>query len=130
MTTRDAIPMSQWPSDHEYVLPVPKGPDTVTLTIDGHEVQAQRGELLIRVAQEHGTYIPRFCWHERMKPVGMCRMCLVEIEGVRGFPPACTTPVADGMKVRTESAKLTGLRRNVMELYISDHPLECVTCHH
>ena len=62
-------------------------------------VEAQPGELLIKVAQEHGTYIPRFCWHERMKPVGMCRMCLVEVEGVRGLPISCATPVADGMVV-------------------------------
>ena len=70
-----------------------------TVTVDGMTVEAAKGELLIKAAQEHGTYIPRFCWHERMKPVGMCRMCLVEVEGVRGFPPACTTPVAEGMVV-------------------------------
>ena len=72
------------------------GVDLVSITVDGKTVQVPKGELLIKAAQEHGTYIPRFCWHERMKPVGMCRMCLVEIEGVRGLPPACTTPVADG----------------------------------
>ena len=74
--------------------------DGVTVTIDGKTVEAKPGELLIKVAQEHGIYIPRFCWHERMKPVGMCRMCLVEVDGVRGFPPACTTPVTDGMVVQ------------------------------
>ena len=63
----------------------------------------KKGELLIKAAQENGVYIPRFCWHERMKPVGMCRMCLVEVEGVRGFPPACTTPVAEGMVCNTQS---------------------------
>src|SRR6478752_2174827 len=78
----DAVPMSQWPSEQRYVIPVAPGPDLVTVTIDGKEVQAPRGELLIKVAQEHGNYIPRFCWHERMKPVGMCRMCLVEVDGV------------------------------------------------
>ena len=66
-------------------------------------MQAPRGELLIKVAQEHGTYIPRFCWHERMKPVGMCRMCLVEVEGMRGLQISCATPVADGMVVNTQS---------------------------
>ena len=70
----------------------------------------QPGELLIKAAQEHGIYIPRFCWHERMKPVGMCRMCLVEVDGVRGFPPACTTPVADGMVVHTPERR--GARRS------------------
>ena len=64
--TTNAIPMSQWPSDHRYVIPVAPGPDIVTITIDGKEVQAPRGELLIKVAQQHGSYIPRFCWHERM----------------------------------------------------------------
>ena len=77
--------------------------EKVTITVDGTAVEVPKGELLIKAAQEHGTYIPRFCWHERMKPVGMCRMCLVEIEGVRGLPPACTTPVADGMVVTTQS---------------------------
>ena len=101
--TTNAIPMSQWPSDHRYVLPVAPGPDVVTITIDGKEVQAPRGELLIKVAQQHGSYIPRFCWHERMKPVGMCRMCLVEVEGMRGLQISCATPIADGMTVRTQS---------------------------
>ena len=107
--TTDAVPMSQWPSDQRFVIPVAPGPDLVTVTIDGKEVQAARGELLIKVAQEHGSYIPRFCWHERMKPVGMCRMCLVQVEGVRGFPPACTTPVTDGMVVTTSSPGATGI---------------------
>jgi len=78
-------------------------PGRVKVTIDGVEVEADAGELVIKVAQDHGVYIPRFCWHERMKPVGMCRMCLVEVEGVRGFPPACTTPVAEGMVCNTQS---------------------------
>jgi len=93
--------MSQWPSEHCYTIPVPPGDDTVTVTIDGKPVQAPRGELLIRVAQDYGTYIPRFCWHERMKPVGMCRMCLVEVEGMRGLQISCATPVTDGMVVHT-----------------------------
>ena len=76
---------------------------TVTVTVDGVTFEAPKGEVLIKAAQEHGVYIPRFCWHERMKPVGMCRMCLVEVEGVRGFPPACTTPVAEGMVCNTQS---------------------------
>ena len=74
---------------------------TVTVTVDGVSFEARPGELVIKAAQEHGIYIPRFCWHERMKPVGMCRMCLVEVEGGRGYPPACTTPVAEGMVVHT-----------------------------
>ena len=102
------VPMSQWPSDHAYVIPVAPGEDVVTITIDGNEVQAPRGELLIRVAQQHGSYIPRFCWHERMKPVGMCRMCLVEIDGMRGMQISCATPVTEGMVVTTQSPAVKG----------------------
>ena len=101
---------------------------TVSVTIDGRTVQVPKGELLIKSAQEHGTYIPRFCWHERMKPVGMCRMCLVQIDGVRGFPPACTTPVADGMVVTTVSDDVRKIQDGVLELLLVNHPLDCPVC--
>ena len=91
-------------------------------------MQVPKGELLIKAAQEHGTYIPRFCWHERMKPVGMCRMCLVEIEGVRGLPPACTTPVADGMVVNTVSDTVKDAQDGILELLLINHPLDCPVC--
>ncbi len=120
--------MSQWPSDYEYVIPVAPGPDMVTVTIDGNEVQAPRGELLIKVAQEHGTYIPRFCWHERMKPVGMCRMCLVEVEGMRGLQISCATPVADGMVVHTQSDAVKKAQDGVLEFLLINHPLDCPVC--
>ena len=102
--------------------------ETVNITVDGKTVEVVKGELLIKAAQEHGTYIPRFCWHERMKPVGMCRMCLVEIEGVRGFPPACTTPVADGMVVNTLSDDVKNIQDGVLELLLVNHPLDCPVC--
>jgi len=124
----DAVRMSQWPSDQEYVIPVAPGPDVVTVTIDGKEVQVPRGELLIKVAQEHGTYIPRFCWHERMKPVGMCRMCLVEIEGMRGLQISCATPVTDGMVVHTQSPGVKTAQDGVLELLLINHPLDCPVC--
>ena len=124
----DRIPMSQWPSEHGYVIPVAPGPDVVTLTIDGKEVQAPRGELLIKVAQEHGNYIPRFCWHERMKPVGMCRMCLVEVEGMRGLQISCATPVADGMVVNTQKPNVKSAQDGVLELLLINHPLDCPVC--
>ena len=120
--------MSQWPSDHRYVIPVAPGPDVVTVTIDGKEVQAPRGELLIKVAQEHGTYIPRFCWHERMKPVGMCRMCLVEVEGMRGLQISCATPVTDGMVVNTQSPNVKAAQDGVLEFLLINHPLDCPVC--
>ena len=102
--------------------------ETVSITIDGRRVQVPKGEVVIKAAQEHGTYIPRFCWHERMKPVGMCRMCLVEIEGVRGFPPACTTPVAEGMVVNTLSDDVKNIQDGVLELLLVNHPLDCPVC--
>ena len=124
----DAVRMSQWPSDQRYVIPVAPGPDLVTVTIDGKEVQAPRGELLIKVAQEHGTYIPRFCWHERMKPVGMCRMCLVEVEGMRGMQISCATPVSDGMVVNTQSPNVKAVQDGVLEFLLINHPLDCPVC--
>jgi len=124
----DQVPMSQWPSDQKYVIPVAPGPDVVTVTIDGKEVQVPRGELLIKVAQEHGTYIPHFCWHERMKPVGMCRMCLVEIEGMRGLQISCATPVTDGMVVNTRSPGVKAAQDGVLEFLLVNHPLDCPVC--
>src|SRR5687768_949995 len=126
--TTNAIPMSQWPSDHHYTIPVAGEGDTVTITIDDREVQAPRGELLIKVAQEHGSYIPRFCWHERMKPVGMCRMCLVEVEGMRGLQISCATPVVEGMVVRTRSDTVKSAQDGVLELLLINHPLDCPVC--
>jgi NADH-quinone oxidoreductase subunit G len=101
---------------------------TVSVTIDGITVQARPGELLIKVAQDHGVYIPRFCWHERMKPVGMCRMCLVEVDGIRGFPPACTLPVNDGMVCRTDTDGVKAAQDGVLELLLINHPLDCPVC--
>ena len=102
--------------------------ERVKFTIDGIEVEADQGEWLIKAAQEHGTYIPRFCYHERMEPVGMCRMCLVEVEGARGFPPACTTPVKEGMVVRTETPAVKKVQDGVLEFLLINHPLDCPVC--
>ncbi|MFZ4583648.1 MAG: NADH-quinone oxidoreductase subunit NuoG [Acidimicrobiia bacterium] len=105
-----------------------KTSELVTISIDGKEVQAEKGTLLIRAAQDAGIFIPRFCWHERMKPVGMCRMCLVEIEGVRGLPPACTTPVADGMVVHFQQHNVEKAQDGVLEFLLINHPLDCPVC--
>ena len=126
--TANAVPMSQWPSDHNYTIPVAGDQDVVSVTIDDTVVQAPRGELLITVAQRHGTYIPRFCYHERMKPVGMCRMCLVEVEGMRGLQISCATPVIDGMVVRTESPAVKQAQDGVLEFLLINHPLDCPVC--
>ena len=102
--------------------------DTVTLEIDGIAISVTAGTSLLRAAAEAGVMIPKLCATDILKPFGSCRLCLVEIEGRKGNPSSCTTPAEAGMKVRTQSPQLAKLRRNVMELYISDHPLDCLTC--
>ena len=100
----------------------------VTLSIDGADVTVPEGTSVMRAAAEKGIKIPRFCATDSLKSFGSCRVCLVEIEGRRGFPASCTTNVEEGMQVITQSSEIGKLRRNVMELYISDHPLDCLTC--
>jgi formate dehydrogenase major subunit len=100
----------------------------VTLSIDGQRVSVPEGTSVMRAATEVGTQIPKLCATDMLDSFGSCRLCLVEIEGRPGTPASCTTPVAEGMVVHTQNAKLAKLRRGVMELYISDHPLDCLTC--
>ena len=100
----------------------------VTLTVDGTEVSVPRGTSVMAAASLMGTAIPKLCATDSLEPFGSCRLCLVEIEGRRGTPASCTTLAEPGMAVRTQSPKLAKLRRGVMELYISDHPLTCLTC--
>jgi formate dehydrogenase major subunit len=100
----------------------------VTLTVDGAPVTVPAGTSVMRAAAEAGVRVPRLCATDTLEAFGSCRLCLVEIEGRRGYPASCTTPVESGMKVRTQSDKLARLRRGSMELYISDHPLDCLTC--
>jgi formate dehydrogenase major subunit len=101
---------------------------TVTLTIDGEPVTVPEGSSIMRAAALMGTTIPRLCATDSLEAFGSCRLCLVEIDGRAGYPASCTTPVAEGMVVRTQTPKLAQLRKGVMELYISDHPLDCLTC--
>lgn len=100
----------------------------VSLTIDGQSITVPEGTSVMRAAMEMGTQIPKLCATDTLDSFGSCRLCLVEIEGRAGIPASCTTPVAEGMVVHTQNAKLAKLRRGVMELYISDHPLDCLTC--
>lgn len=100
----------------------------VTLTIDGRTVTVPAGTSVMRAAAEIGGAIPKLCATDNVEAFGSCRMCLVEIEGARGLPASCTTPVAAGMVVKTQTPRLEKIRRGVMELYISDHPLDCLTC--
>ncbi len=100
----------------------------VTLKIDGNSITVPEGTSVMRAATELGTQIPKLCATDMLDSYGSCRLCLVEIEGRAGTPASCTTPVAEGMVVHTQNAKLAKLRKGVMELYISDHPLDCLTC--
>ncbi|HQA17971.1 MAG TPA: 2Fe-2S iron-sulfur cluster-binding protein, partial [Novosphingobium sp.] len=100
----------------------------VSLTIDGRSVTVPAGTSVMRAAASSGGSIPSLCATDSVKAFGSCRMCLVEVDGMRGTPASCTTPVAEGMVVRTQTEKLARLRKGVMELYISDHPLDCLTC--
>jgi formate dehydrogenase major subunit len=101
---------------------------TVTLSIDGRQVSVPEGTSVMAAAASIAAPIPRLCATDSLEAFGSCRLCLVEIEGRRGTPASCTTPAENGMVVRTQSPKLAKLRRGVMELYISDHPLDCLTC--
>ncbi len=100
----------------------------ITLEIDGKPVTVRPGTSVLNAATEAGIHIPKLCATASLKPFGSCRLCLVEIEGRRGTPASCTTPVEQGMRVTTQSPRLARLRRGTMELYISDHPLDCLTC--
>ena len=100
----------------------------VTLEIDGMSVTVAEGSSVLRAAAEAGISIPKLCATDSLEAFGSCRLCVVEIEGRKGYPASCTTPVTEGMVVNTQSNKLADLRRGVMELYISDHPLDCLTC--
>ena len=115
-------------NDLDYGTPAVVADREVTLNIDGVAVSVPAGTSVMRAAVEAGVMIPKLCATDSLEPFGSCRLCLVEIEGRRGYPSSCTTPAEAGMKVRTQSPKLADLRRNVMELYISDHPLDCLTC--
>ncbi|WPZ33547.1 formate dehydrogenase subunit alpha [Thalassobaculum sp. OXR-137] len=100
----------------------------VTLTIDGVEVTVPEGTSIMRAATQIDRPIPKLCATDSLAPWGSCRMCLVEVEGVKGTPASCTTPVRAGMVVTTQNDRLAKIRKGVMELYISDHPLDCLTC--
>ena len=108
--------------------PIRPAAEEVTLTIDGEQVSVPKGTSVMAAASSMGTKIPRLCATDSLEPFGSCRLCLVEIEGRRGTPASCTTPAENGMVVHTQNERLAKLRKGVMELYISDHPLNCLTC--
>ena len=114
--------------DRDFGTPAAKSKQMVTLTVDGFAVTVPEGTSIMRAAAEAGIQVPKLCATDSVEAFGSCRLCLVEIEGRNGTPSSCTTPVAPGLKVHTQTAKLKQLRKGVMELYISDHPLDCLTC--
>ena len=114
--------------ERDLATPASTDPERVEIEIDGIPATVRAGTSILRAARENGVGIPKLCATDSLQPFGSCRMCLVEVEGRDGFPASCTTPVEAGMKVRTQTESLAKLRRNVMELYISDHPLDCLTC--
>ena len=112
----------------DYGTPESPAEESVDIEIDGMPATVKAGTTILRAARESGVDIPRLCATDSLKPFGSCRMCVVEVEGRKGYPASCTTPVEPGMQIRTQTEQVARLRRNVMELYISDHPLDCLTC--
>ncbi|MFJ7567709.1 formate dehydrogenase subunit alpha [Herminiimonas sp. NPDC097707] len=112
----------------DYGTPKSTSENMVTLEIDGVNVTVPQGTSVMRAAAEVGINVPKLCATDSLEAFGSCRLCLVEIEGRRGYPASCTTPAEAGMKIKTQTPKLADIRRGVMELYISDHPLDCLTC--
>src|SRR5204863_6455206 len=112
----------------DYGTPASKSGAMVTLTIDGQQISVPEGTSIMRASMEAGIKVPKLCATDMVDAFGSCRLCLVEVEGRNGTPASCTTPVAPGIKVHTQTSRLKDIRRGVMELYISDHPLDCLTC--
>ncbi|GAI30624.1 unnamed protein product [marine sediment metagenome] len=99
--------------------------DEIRLNIDGQEVKSKPGMTVLEAALEAGIYIPSLCYDPDLEPHGGCRLCVVEIEGMPGLSTACTTPVADGMVIRTSTPEVNQVRRNTVELLMADHPIDC-----
>jgi formate dehydrogenase major subunit len=112
----------------DYGTPLRIAQESVTLEINGKQITVPAGTSIMRAAMSAGVQVPKLCASDNLEPFGSCRLCLVEIEGRPGTPASCTTPAGPGMKVQTQSPKLARMRRGMMELYISDHPLDCLTC--
>ncbi len=114
--------------EDDFGTPAVHADTQVTLKIDGFEVTVPEGTSVMRAAAQIGVKIPKLCASDMLNAYGSCRLCLVEVEGRAGTPASCTTLVSPGMSVITGNERLRKLRRGVMELYISDHPLDCLTC--
>ncbi len=102
--------------------------EMIKLNIDGRDVETQKGKSILEAALDAGIYIPHLCHHPDLPPIGACRLCIVEVEGIEGLPPSCVTPAEDGMIVRTKTEKIDSMRRLAMELMLAGHPADCGTC--
>ena len=100
----------------------------INLTIDGRNIQAEEGQVILDAAREAGIYIPTLCHNESLPAYGACRLCIVKVDGMRGLPTACTTTVADGMTIQSDTEEINSIRRDIVELLIADHPTDCLTC--
>src|ERR1700738_2240741 len=112
----------------DFGTPRSKSATMITLIIDGQSVTVPEGTSIMRAAMEAGTTIPKLCATDMIDAFGSCRLCLIEIEGRAGTPASCTTPAMQGLGGHTQTERLKQLRKGVMELYISDHLLDCLTC--
>ena len=99
-----------------------------TVTIDNQQAVVKPGLTILEAARKHGIYIPSLCALDGLPSFGACRMCIVEVDGLRGFPTACTTPVEEGMVIRTDSAEIRTLRQEILKLMLSEHPASCLFC--
>ena len=100
----------------------------INITVDGREISADKGQMLIEVTDKNDIYIPRFCYHKKLTVAANCRMCLVDVEKAPKPLPACSTPVMDGMVVRTQSKLAIDAQKSVMEFLLINHPLDCPIC--
>ena len=101
---------------------------TFTITMDNQHLDVRQGLTILEAAKKHGIYIPVALALEGLPSYGACRMCIVEVDGLRGFPTACTTPVEEGMVIRTDSAEIKALRQEILKLVLSEHPASCLFC--
>jgi predicted molibdopterin-dependent oxidoreductase YjgC len=100
----------------------------LSITIDNRSVEARQGLTILQAARQQGIYIPSLCTLEPLPSYGACRICVVEVDGLRGFPTSCTTPVEDGMVIRTDTAEIRSLRQEILKLLLSEHPASCLFC--
>jgi formate dehydrogenase major subunit len=126
--TEPAHSRTSFDDEKDYGTPISQSEVQITLNIDGKNITVPEGTSIMRASIMAGVNVPKLCATDSLEPFGSCRLCVVEIEGRRGYPASCTTPVAEGLKVHTQTPKLADIRRGTMELYISDHPLDCLTC--